>query len=185
MARYKYLLGSTNDNELVFGEFGVTKLNEYHEFTASFDVVRPFREVDVDLGEFWYSRLEDYDYEMKYNLCEEYDCAPSELLQNLIDNDDDIMELFDCSLYPECYTIDNEDWYFESGACGQHDSSGDMAEYVNEDAYNALIDLWNNYHLKKVDENVIKKVDDIASALEDVDEEAWITDFIKRHDNEL
>lgn len=95
------------------------------------------------------------------------------------------MELIDCSLYDEVYTIDNEDWYFESVACGQYDSSGDMLEYVNEDAYDALMNLWNNYHCKQVDDSIIENVKQITSELVYVDEEAWITDFIKRHINEL
>ena len=185
MARYKYLLGSTNDNELVFGEFGVTERNGYHEFAASFDVVRPFCESDVDVEEIWNDRLDEYDCDIKYTLCEDYNCSPSELLQNLVGSESNVMELLDCSLYPEWYTIDDDDWYFESVGCGQHDTTGDMAEYVNEDAYNALIDLWNNYHLKQVGEDVIKKVDEIASTLDSVDEEGWFADFIERHENEL
>ena len=180
-----YLLGATKDNELVFGEFGVTERNGHQEFTASFNVVRPFRESSIDAAEIWEDRLYNYDNDWKYQQCEEFDCAPSELADNLANEYCDVMELIDCSLYDECYTIGNEDWYFESVACGQHDSSGDMLEYANEDAYDALINLWNNYHLKQVDDSVIEKVKQIASELFDVDEEAWITDFIKRHIDEL
>lgn len=180
-----YLLGSTKNNDIVFGEFKIANRNGRAEFSASFDVVHPFRGSSIDATEIWEDRLYDYDNDWKYQRCEEFDCAPSELAVNLANEYNDVMELIDCSLYDEVYTIYNEDWYFESVACGQHDSSGDMSEYVNEDAYDALMGLWNNYHLKQVDDSIVENVNKIASELIDVDEEVWITDFIKRHINEL
>ena len=180
-----YLLGSTKDNDLVFGKFTITNRNRRAEFSASFDVVHPFRESSIDAAEIWEDRLYDYDNDWKYQRCEEFDCAPSELVGNLVNEYHDVMDLIDCSLYNEVYTIDGEDWYFESMAFGQHDSSDEMLEYVNKDAYDALMDLWNNYHLKQVDDSIVDKVKQIGSKLADVDEYAWITDFIKRHVNEL
>ena len=183
---YKCLLGSTKYNDLVFGTFEITNRRyERPEFTASFEVVHPFRRSSVDVTEIWEDRLDDYDNDWKYQRCDEFDCSPSELVGNLVNEYHEITDLIDCSLYDEVYTIDGEDWYFESMACGQHDSSDEMLEYVNKDAYDTLMDLWNNYHLKTVDGSIIEKVKQIGFKLADVDEEAWITDFIKRHVNEL
>lgn len=179
-----YLLGATKNNDIVFGEFKITNRNGRNEFSASFDVVNPFLGSSIDVTELCEDKLDDYDNGLKYQLCEEFDCSPSELVGNLVKYNG-VMDLIDCSLYDEVYTIDGEDWYFESVACGQHDSSDEMLEYVNKDAYDALMDLWNNYHLKQVDDSIVEKVKQIGSKLADVDEEAWITDFIKRHVNEL
>lgn len=185
MTYNKYLLGSTKDNDLVFGQFEITNQRGGAEFSAMFDVVRPFRGSSIDATEIWEDRLYYYDNDWKYQLCDEFDCSPSELVGNLVNEYHDVMDLIDCSLYDEVYTIDNEDWYFESEACGQHDSSDEMLEYVNKDAYDALMGLWNSYHLKQVDDSIVEKVKQIGSELADVDEETWITDFIKRHVNEL
>lgn len=180
-----YLLGATKDNDIVFGEFKIANLNEHAKFSASFDVVHPFRGSAIYSTGAWEYRLDDYDNDWKYQRCEEFDCSPSELAVNLANEYNDVMELIDCSLYDEVYTIYNDDWYFESVDCGQCDTSCDMLEYVNKDAYDALIDLWKNYHLETVDDSIIEKVKQIGSKLSDVDEEEWITDFIKRHINEL
>ena len=48
MTKTRYLLGATEDLEIVFGEFGVTTRNGYTQFTASFDCVRPFTADEVD-----------------------------------------------------------------------------------------------------------------------------------------
>lgn len=40
--KIKVLLGVDRNQELVFGEFGITYRNGYPEFFASFDTVRPF-----------------------------------------------------------------------------------------------------------------------------------------------
>ena len=91
----------------------------------------------------------------------------------------------DYSLYPETYTIDGIDWYFESMSCGQHDTRGEMAEYVNEDAYNILHKLWDKYHLKQVDSDVADTIEHIVHVLSPTNTEDWITDFIRRHIDEL
>ena len=91
----------------------------------------------------------------------------------------------DYSLFPEDYTIDGIDWYFESMSCGQHDTRGEMAEYVNEDAYNVLHELWDKYHLKQVDSSIADTVEHIAHVLSLTNTEDWITDFIHRHIDEL
>lgn len=180
-----YLLGATKNNDIVFGEFKITNRNGRNEFSASFDVVHPFRGSSIDVTELWEDSMDYYDNDWKYQRCEEFDCSPSELVGNLVNEYNGVMELIDCSLYDEVYTIYNDDWYFESIDCGQCDTSDEMLEYVNKDAYDELIDLWKNYHLETVDDSIIEKVKQIGSKLSDVDEEEWIANFIKRHVNEL
>ena len=180
--RRKYLLGATADREIVFGEVEVTTRNGYPEFTASFDCVRPFNGEDVDLTDYFANFVYDIGKEKAYDLCEQNWCSPQDLPQILADECTDPRDALDCSLYPEEMNIDDEYWYFESGCCGQHDTRKDgMDEYVNQEAYDLLHELWDEYHLKKVDNDVVEKVNQLVDMLEKVDEEEWIEDYIRRN----
>ena len=169
----------------MFGEFEITHRNGYPQFSASFDCVRPFREEDCEGAIDYYDRLIDecYDAEEKCNLYEMYNCRPSELAELLArDNGSDVQDIVDCSLYPKIIDVDGTNYYFESGSCGQHDTREDgMDEYVNQEAYDLLHELWDKYHLMKVDSSVEDEVQKIVEMLEDVDEEAWIEDYIRRN----
>lgn len=187
---YEFLLGATEDDELVFGEFRLEhpsywKDGEYYtdesyvEFSASFYTVRPFREEDYDLEEYYEEWLYGMDKEYLYDRCEQFDCRPSELAECLAEDCYDIRDAIDCSLYPEEINIDGDNWYFESSACGQHDTRENMMVYTDYKSYELLHTLWDNYHLKKVDEEVIKQVENLAETLSKIDEEKWITNYIK------
>lgn len=180
----QYLLGSTNNNELVFGEFEITNRNGYNQFTASFITVRPFNG-NMDFVEWYKEYLDSLDKADRYDLCEEFDCAPSELAENLATQVNDPRDIMDCSLYPEHVYINGNDWYFESGSCGQHDTREEMEIIINPDAYNLLHELWDKYHLCKVDENVMSQIEALREMLCDLNEEEWICDFIKSHESEL
>jgi hypothetical protein len=55
-----------------------------------------------------------------------------------------------------------------------------MDEYVNEEAYNLLHELWDKYHLKPIDEEGIQQMQKVVELLEEVNEEEWIEDYIRR-----
>ena len=185
--RETVLLGATVDKEIVFGEFEITHRNGYAEFTASFNTVRPFRESDVDLEDYF----EDYadprmmGAEWVIDRCNEFNCAPKYLPRELANACDDVRDALDCSLFPECYEIRDEygcreNWFFESGSCGQHDTRNEMAVYVDKSAYDTLHSLWDLYHLSEVNEEKCKeKLEEVISAL-NVDWEEWITEYIKK-----
>ena len=180
--RHKFLLGATVNNELVFGEFEVREWNGYPEFSASFNTVIPFNAEGYDLEEYYEDWVSGMDKEYLYDLCERFDCRPSELPKNLADECYDVRDALDCSLYSEEVIVDGESWCFESSGCGQHDTRKDgMEKYVNEEAYNLLHTLWDNYHLKKVDEEVIEQIENLASMLSSIDEEEWIINYIKEY----
>lgn len=194
MRRHKYLLGATVNNELVFGEFelkhprywskekGSYTDEEVLEFSASFDTVTPFNADDYDLEEYYEGWIDGLDKEYLYDLCEQFDCSPSQLPKNLADECYDVRDALDCSLYPEEIIVDGESWCFESSSYGQHDTREEgMEEYVNEEAYNLLHTLWDNYHLKTVDEEVVKQVEKLVDVLSSVDEEEWIINYIKEY----
>lgn len=175
-----YLLGATKNNELVFGEFEITTRNGYPQFTASFDTVRPFNADKFDLTDCYEGLIDDMDRAWLYDQCDSYDCKPSELAGKLADDCDDVRDAVDCSLYPEMYEVNGNDWCFESSSCGQLDTRDEMEEIIDPDAYNLLHELWDNYHLKEVDEGVIEQVEKLRVMLGEIDEEQWIVDYILR-----
>ena len=179
--RRRYLLGATTEKEIVFGEFEVTNRNGYPEFTASFDTVRPFAKDSYDLVEYYEGFVEDMDKAYLYDLCERLDCSPSELPQELADECYDIRDAIDCSLYPEIIEVDGEEYCFESGSCGQHDTREEMEVYTNREAYDLLHKLWDENHLHKVDENIIAKVQELDEMLSVIDEEEWIANYIREN----
>lgn len=192
--RRKFLLGATVDREIVFGEFELKHPSYWSkekgnwtdkdvlEFSASFDTVRPFNGSDYDLEEYFEGWMDGLDKEYLYDLCERHWCSPQDLPSKLADECYDVRDALDCSLYSKEMCIDDEHWYFESGSCGQHDTRKDgMDDYTNKEAYDLLHELWDAYHLKKVDNEVVDKVNKIVNMLKEVDEEEWIEDYIRRN----
>lgn len=186
--RKKILLGVNVYKEIVFGEMELTHRNGYPEFSVSFDIVTPFNGDDVNLKEYF----EDYadercvGAEFVLEQCRDHHCSSQDLPRELADECDDVRDVLDCSLFPEEYEVKTEygnieRWYFESSCCGQHDTREDgMEEYVDKKAYDKLHELWDKYHLKKVDEEEItKQMEEIERRL-NVDWEDWITDYIRR-----
>lgn len=188
--KYEFLLGVTDDDELVFGEFSLEHPSYWKngvsytdtsstEFSASFNTVRPFNAEDYDLEEYYEEWVDGMDKDYLYDLCVGFDCSPSELPKCLADDCYDVRDAIDCSLYPEEVNVDGEMWCFESSACGQHDTRDDMMVYTDCESYELLHTLWDKYHLKKVDEEVIKQVENLAETLSKIDEEKWIINYIK------
>ena len=182
--RHTFLLGTTEDNEIAFGEFEIRDRNGHREFSASFNTVKPFDGQDFDLEDYVddsYSRgnLGDSAY---LDLLETYDCSPSELTENVIsDYGQDPREYLDCSVYPEWYSINNHDWYFETIGCGQQDLRNKMNLYTNEEAVKKLFELWDLYHLGPVSANTETEIENLVEQFSKIDEIAWITNFIKEH----
>lgn len=177
-----YLLGATKDHELVFGKFVVTKRNGHNEFSASFYTVRPFNGENFDFEDYYEGYIEGLDKAYLYDMCEQFDCAPSALVENLADECDDPRDALDCSLYPKEINVDSESWYFESCSCGQHDTRNEMEEIINFKAYNLLHELWDKYHSEKIDDSVVDQVENLVEMFEATDNEGeWIVSYIKRH----
>lgn len=180
--RHEFLLGATKNNELAFGEFEVTHRNGYAGFTASFYTVRPFNGENYDLEEYFKNVIGCMDKESLYDSCVNFDCKPSELAECFANECEDVRDALDCSLYPKCYQVDGESWYFEFGSCGQHDTRDEMEEIIYPEAYNLLHKLWDAYHLKRIDSDVESQVDKLFDMFDDcINEEAWIINYIQRH----
>lgn len=187
MKEITFLLGATKDGELAFGNFRIENydvIGRAPYFAASFDTVKPFDVDDID-EDYAADYLEGLDTETKYNLCERLCCAPQDLACEFYENSD-IDDLVDCSLYPAEVKVCNITFKFESVACGQHDLTGEMAEFTNRLAFWRLIGLWKTFHLKPLtDKDEFKQVCDELTAIvklfNKVDEDAWIKNYLKHN----
>lgn len=192
----KVLLGANENQELVFGEFSLyhpeywsKEKGNYADksvlnFSVSFDVVRPFNGDNFDLEDYFEGWQEGLEKEYLYDQCVKFDCKPSELAENLAGECYDVRDALDCSLYPECYDVDGEAWYFESVGGGQHDSRKDGMEiYTNRNVYNKLHELWDKYHLKRVDNDIVVQVENLAKMCGHIKEheEEWIVNYIREN----
>ena len=177
----KYLLGATKDKEFVFGEFEVTTRNGYSEFTASFETVRPFTANEVDVKDYYENLIDEMDDKWLVQTLKQYDCSFSELAENLANDNGEIQDVRDCSLYSEIIEVNNIDWYFESGTCGQHDTREEMDIIINKEIYNKIHELWDNYHMKKIDDSIIEEVDKLQIELQNLNEKAWIINYIENN----
>lgn len=178
--RDKILLGATNNNKLVFANFGITTRNGHKEFSCSFDLVYPRIITNEEIEDYYADYAENFGKEEAYDMCERYDCKPSELASCLA-SESSPYDAFDLSLFSEEIEIDGDTWYFESSSCGQCDTKKDMEVYVNEEIYNKLYGLWVSYHLKEVGEKEEKEIKYILKEMTKVNEMEWIENYIKEN----
>ena len=166
------ILGINKNKEIVFGEFEV---RENNVFVANFFSVAPF-EVEESNGIEHMKELLKYCYDDEdlYKLCKQFDCRPSELAkqmtiaEGITTNADEK----DCSLFTDRICIDETEYAFESIACGQYDFRKEgMLEYVNREVTEKLMNIWDNYHLKKIDNEVVNELNSLLSKIEKTPDE--------------
>lgn len=175
----KVLLGLTTDGEFVFANVE----NRDGKFTASFEMVRPFVWDDKEAELRAESLVDSIDNEYKLSLLEDYDCRPSELVEEIASRWD-IDELVDISLYPDYIYKDDKEIYFESDSCGQVDVDRYDYEFkVDEKLFSMLIGTWREYHLKEIPEVAWLRLHDLLVTYENIidDEEQigiWLEESV-------
>ena len=172
---HNILLGATELNELVFADINI---RENRTFSVSFSLVTPTIIDTSYLYERFTSLIEDLPKEHLYDLCEQYNCAPSNLINEMFYYTTP-EEILDLSLFPEQIEVNGDEWVFESAGVGQIETRNVMSEYIDKDAYMRLMELWDNYHLQTIDDDIVKEVETIIEKLNEVDQLQWIQDFIK------
>lgn len=171
----KFLLGFTNEGNLVFAE-----VNYGRYFSVCFNEVEPFEPTDELNQAQVESFLECSGKDWKYDQCETHNCTPNELCE-IIADEWDIEELYDISLYSETFDINGKEVYFMSCGCGQHDTRDYMQSYaIDEQLAKELFRLWDEYHLSNdiTDEDmvIVKQFLNLS-----VDEDTIIEDFLKEN----
>lgn len=172
-------MGSTINETLVFANIDMYT-GTRKDFAVSFKEVAPFIASDDYIRERAENAIDSYDKETLYDLCERYQCAPNDLVDNYVDEGIDYV--VDISLYPESFQIKgiNDDIYFDSVACGQHDTRKDLIP-INTEFSDWLHKMWDEHHLKvlpkelenEVIENVLKYILLLG------DEEQWIKNWLE------
>ena len=187
--RKEYLLGIIGDS-IITGEVEITTRNGYPEFTACFNVGEAF---DVD-----YENDEENIREYYTNLWEEVDDTTKVKWTNdcSITFDDWLDEQISNSSYEDtkdCSCTDLEMDFngttinFETISCGQCDvreyNQFFNMKFTNRKAFNIIMELWDNYHLKRVGDDVINKLQEAEKLLENFE---WnngksVETFIENH----
>jgi len=181
----KILLGATEDGTIVFANVEIRERNGERIFSASFDEVRPVEVTDEYLRERAEGMLDCMDVLSTLEMLEAYDCRPSELvdyymrdqLQNY-----GVEGILDVSLYPESFSVEgyDDEIYFESEACGQHDTREYLIP-INKEFSEWLHSFWDTYHLQQLTDdevdNVIKKIKEYEDEVGDIEE--WIQNWLE------
>lgn len=173
------LIGITTDDNVIFAEI---KKREKSEFSVCFDESHIFTNLsDEEEVDYIENYLDDMEKDYLYDLCENYNCSPRELPEELANSVYDFYDEFmDCSLYPKEISTDNNDYHFEAGGCGQLDiKKYDFAIYTNEKMVNDIYDAWKQYHLENIPENVFNNiVQQIDEFYKNNTDEGFIKDYI-------
>ena len=169
------LLGVTELNEIVFANISI---RENKTLSISFNLVTPTIIDNEYLYERFANLMEDLPKEDLYDLCVQYNVAPSNLIDEMFAYSN-VEDIIDISTFPEEVQIEGDNFIFETVSCGQCETRNLMSEYVDKDCYMRLITLWKAYHLQSIDDYIIKEVETIIEKLNEVDQMEWIEDYIK------
>ena len=166
----KFLLG-VNKDKILIGEIEITERNGYKEFTASFDEGEAFDIDNVDLTELCQMDWECLDEKTKLDLLCDGDRTREDVF-NEWTRYSDYHEFIDCSCTDiEIETKDGVLVNFQTTCCGQHDvrdeSDFENFIYTNKKAFEYIMYLWDNYHLKEISEEEEKIFDKICELLKD------------------
>lgn len=188
----KKIIGFTKDNKIIMAEVSFERVgnNQAPYFSVRFDLSEIAKAKDtIKDYDYMYAFFEDiteiHNPEYILDLCDEYECSPSELADLMTDeaiNDYDVaMDTVDCSLYPEILDVDGEEYIFISSSCGQHDTRDEVEEFVDEKLYNDIHEMWDNYHLKDIgdNENAMNLYKSVLDRMREIDNEEVIVNYIK------
>ena len=190
----KYLLGiNKKENRIYFGKFETRDWNGYFEFSASFDIGEAFdieafeEEKNVYKNNYW----DCLDAESKIACLND-----GEITKDQYFEDWEITDFKDCSCTDYETTLKNgQTINFETISCGQCDIRENKEEFeniifTNKKAVLLLLDLWDDYHLKNIENNIKeieKKINIILESLKEYEryEHKNIENFIKKYIEEV
>lgn len=191
------IIGLTKNFEIVVADirYDKTGSNLKKDVGVSFDLSE-IKSADATIRDANYMKdyyediLDEYSADGIIGLCNEYDCPPYKLAEKIAESiddkfDEELMDLLDCSLYPEIINVDGEDYIFVASSCGQYDTreSDEMIEIVDQTLYDDIHDFWDNYHLQNIDDNVkaIELYESIIARMAELDDEETVTGFVRKY----
>lgn len=194
--RKNFLLGvNKEENKIYFGKIEVTTRNGYKEFTASFDVGEAFDINDIDLQEQCQDLWDCYDAQQKLDLLYDGDRTREDVFDDWT-RYSDYKEFKDCSCTDYETELNNgQTINFETTCGGQHDIREDKEEFNNiiftdKKAVDLILELWNKYHLKNIENNiqdVESKINEILKRINNYNDREYenIENFIKANIEEV
>ena len=191
------IIGLTKDYEIVVADvrYDKTGSNPGRDVGVSFDLSEIKRADatirDAEFMEEYYEGIVDgLSADGIIGLCNEYNCPPYQLADKIVEcindePDEVLMELLDCSLYPEMVNVDGEDYIFVASAFGQHDTrkNDEMLEIVDQALYDDIHYFWDAYHLKNIDDDLeaIELYKSIVARMDELDDEEIIAGFVRKY----
>lgn len=169
------LLGCTKSNDVIFC---YVELRTNQEFMVNFNVVSPI----VLTKEVALKRIEDtLNNDTKIEELERLNCKPSDLLENLYaESEDVISDYFDNSWYSEIFKINGKEVFFDFSSFGQNDTRNELKDlFVSKDLYNYIHELWDNYNLKEITSEQILNLRNLISRYEIKNKEAFLETWLK------
>lgn len=182
----KTLLLGISKGKILTGDFEITTRNEYKEFNACFNVGNIF-DIDVIDNNYYETWFDNYweccDNETKLELLENGEITYNRAFKNWKNSVIDYRDVVDCSCTDYEIEIKENTYNFESIAGGQCDIRKEKnIIYTNEKIVNKLLYMWDNYHLKEVNEEIEKNIIDLLNAMSKFEEcEDEFYDFIKKN----
>ena len=166
----KFLLG-VNKNKILIGEIEITTRNGYKEFTASFDEGEAFDIDNIDLAEQCQDEWDCLDEATKLDLLYDGDRTREDVFDEWT-RYSDYHDFIDCSCTDiEIETKDGVLVNFETTCGGQHDvrdeNDFDKWKFTNKQAFEIIMYLWDNYHLKEITEKEEKHFNEACELLKD------------------
>lgn len=189
----KFLLGvNPKEKTIYLGELEITNRNGYKELAASFDVGQAFNVEDLDLEEICQEQWDCLDDENKLDLLYDGDRTREDVFEDWTSYAD-YTDFKDCSCTDYETTLESGELVnFETISCGQCDIRENKEEYdnivfTNKKAVTMLLNLWDQYHLKSIENNetVENKINFILSGLDKYTKRENIENFIKENIKEL
>lgn len=181
--RKKYLLG-VDGKKVFIGEFELRNWNGYNEFAANFSVGEAFNIDDID-DEYMYNYMQDLwdsvDAETKLNWLDDGEITKQEYFEQSTQYAE-YREIVDCSCTDYEITLkDGSTINFATICCGQCDIREEInfytAKYNNKEAVLLILELWDKYHLEKLDEKaeaeIVEKVNKILDLLKDYERNCY------------
>lgn len=194
--RKNFLLGvNKEEGKIYFGEIEITTRNGYKEFTASFDVGEAFDIDDIDLQEQCQDLWDCYDAQQKLDLLYDGDRTREDVFDDWT-RYSDYKEFKDCSCTDYETELNNgQTINFETTCGGQHDIREDKEEFNNiiftdKKAVDLILELWDKYHLKNIENNiqdVENKINEILKRIDKYSDRKYenIENFIKSNIEEV
>ena len=190
----KFLLGvNPEEKTIYFGELEITARNGYKELTSSFNIGQAFDVEDLDIEEICQAQWECLDNQSKLDLLYDGDRTREEVFEDWT-RYTDYNEFKDCSCTDYEVTLKSGELVnFETISCGQCDIRENKNEYKNiiftdKKAVTMLLNLWDNYHLKNIEqdiEEIENNINFILSKLNKYTERKNIENFIIENIKEL